>query len=109
MPSGAGASGRTDTAYGMHKPVLLLGRPVDSRLPAPVPQVQVGFEPESVCATHCPKIHAPTITTKESVAWKKEKKQGRRMIIRYKYFLTKSTPFIFSDINPFFSNRENGP
>jgi hypothetical protein len=48
---------------------------VDSHLPTPVPQVQVGFEPESVFATHCPKIHAPTITTKESVAWKKEKKQ----------------------------------
>jgi transposase len=31
--------------------VLLLGRPVDSRL---------GFEPESVCSTHSPKIHAPT-------------------------------------------------
>ena len=46
--------------------MVLLGRPVDSRL---------GFEPESVCATPCPKIHAPTTTTKESVAWKKSKKQ----------------------------------
>jgi hypothetical protein len=66
MPPGAGASGRTDAAYGMYKPVLLLGRLVDSRL---------GLEPESVCATPCPKIHAPTTTTKESVAWKKEKRQ----------------------------------
>ena len=33
------------------EPVLLLGRPVDSRL---------GCEPESVCITPCPKIHAPT-------------------------------------------------
>jgi hypothetical protein len=32
---------------------------VDSRL---------GVEPESVFATHCLKIHAPTTTTKESVA-----------------------------------------
>jgi hypothetical protein len=32
MPTGAGAFGRTDAAYGMDKPVLLLGRPVDSRL-----------------------------------------------------------------------------
>jgi hypothetical protein len=31
--------------------VLLLGCPVESRL---------GFEPESVCITHSPKIHAPT-------------------------------------------------
>jgi hypothetical protein len=31
--------------------VVLLSRPVDSRL---------GFEPESVCTTLCPKIHAPT-------------------------------------------------
>jgi transposase len=36
----------------LHSPLeLLLGCPVDSRL---------GFEPESVCITHCPKIHAPT-------------------------------------------------
>ena len=69
MPSGAGASGQTDAAYGRElgsQPVVLLGCPVDSRL---------GYEPESVCATLCPKIHAPTTTTKESVAWKKEKRQ----------------------------------
>jgi hypothetical protein len=34
--------------------VLLLGCPVESRL---------GFEPESVCITHGPKIHAPTFKT----------------------------------------------
>ena len=39
--------------------VLLLGCPVDPRL---------GFEPESVCITHSPKIHAPTLKSKESVA-----------------------------------------
>ena len=39
--------------------VLLLGCPVDPRL---------GFEPESVCITHSPKIHAPTFKPKESVA-----------------------------------------
>jgi len=69
MPSGAGASGQADAAYGRElgsQPVVLLSRPVDSRL---------GYEPESVFATLCPKIHAPTKTTKESVAWKKEKKQ----------------------------------
>jgi hypothetical protein len=33
------------------------------------------YEPESVFTTHCPKIHAPTTITKESVAWKKEKMQ----------------------------------
>jgi hypothetical protein len=41
--------------------VVLLGCPVDTRL---------GFEPESVCATPCPQIHAPTTKPKESVAWK---------------------------------------
>jgi len=54
MPTGAGASGQTDAAYGRElgsQPVVLLGCPVDSRL---------GYEPESVCATLCPKIHTPT-------------------------------------------------
>jgi hypothetical protein len=36
-----------------------LGCPVESRL---------GFEPESVCITHSPKIHAPAFKPKESVA-----------------------------------------
>jgi hypothetical protein len=69
MPFGAGASGQTDAAYGREvgsQPVVLLGRLVDSRLPAPalhrtqdgVPQVQVGFEPESVFATHYPSVPA---------------------------------------------------
>ena len=39
--------------------VLLLGCPVESRL---------DVESESVCITHCPKIHAPTFQPKESVA-----------------------------------------
>lgn len=39
--------------------VLLLGCPVESRL---------SFELESVCITHSPKIHAPTLKPKESVA-----------------------------------------
>jgi hypothetical protein len=48
------------------QPVVLLGCPVNTCL---------GFEPESVCITLCPKIHAPTITTKESVAWRLRKRQ----------------------------------
>ena len=33
----------------------------------------------------------------------------RRVSIYYKYFLTISTPFIFSDTNPFFSYMEYAP
>jgi len=38
---------------------VYLGCPVESRL---------GCEPESVCITHGPKIHAPTFKPKESLA-----------------------------------------
>jgi len=62
MLLGAGASGQTDAAYGSElersSSVVLLGRPVESRL---------GFEPESVCMTFARKSR-PHGLYKESVA-----------------------------------------
>jgi hypothetical protein len=56
MPTGAGSI-RADRRglWEVGKPVLLLGRLVDSRL---------GLEPESVFITHCLKTHAPNPSTR---------------------------------------------
>jgi len=40
-------------------------------------------EPESVCNTHCPKIHAPTFKPKESVAWKIDQEQEPFVTLRW--------------------------
>jgi transposase len=60
--------------------VLLLGCPVDSRL---------GFEPESVCITHCPKIHAPTYNQGECSMTEEENARTLRRYVAldiHKYY-----------------------
>jgi hypothetical protein len=70
MPSGVGAYGQADAAYGRElgsQPVVLLSRPVDSPL---------GFEPESVC-NFLPKYPRTNQNDEEECSMEEGKKASR--------------------------------